>query len=51
MAGAAGGTMNPGRYTNLGGQPMSNVFLSMTDRMGVQGVERIGDSSGRVTAV
>jgi hypothetical protein len=51
MAGAAGGTMTPGRYTNLGGLPMSNVFLSMTDRMGIQGVERIGDSSGRVTAV
>jgi hypothetical protein len=30
---------------------MSNLFLSMTDRMGVSGVERIGDSNGRVTAV
>jgi hypothetical protein len=30
---------------------MSDLFLSMTDRLGVQGIERIGDSSGRVTTV
>lgn len=51
LAGSAGGTFNPGRFTRLGGKPMSNLFLTMTDRMGVNGVERIGDSSGRVTAV
>jgi len=51
LAGAGGGTLNAGRYAQLGGKPMSNLFLSMTDRMGVSGVERIGDSSGRVTAV
>lgn len=51
LAGAAGGALNPGRYSRLGGKPMSNLFLSMTDRMGVKGVERIGDSSGRVTVV
>ena len=51
LAGAGGGTLNPGKFAKLGGKPMSNLFLSMTDRMGVTGVERIGDSSGRVTAV
>lgn len=51
LAGGGGGTFNPGRYTNLGGQPMSNLFLSMSDRMGINRVERIGDSSGRVTKV
>jgi hypothetical protein len=51
LAGAAGGTLAPGRYSRLGGKPMSNLFLSMVDRMGVKGVQRIGDSSGRVTAV
>jgi hypothetical protein len=51
LAGAGGGTLNPGRFETLGGKPMSNLFLSMTDRMGVSGVERIGDSSGRVTVV
>lgn len=51
LAGSGGGTLNPGRYTSLGGQPMSNLFLSMTDRMGVKRVDRIGDSSARVTKV
>jgi hypothetical protein len=51
LAGAGGGTLTPGRYLKLGGEPMSNLFLSLTDRMGVQGVDRIGDSSGRVTKV
>jgi hypothetical protein len=51
LAGAGGGSLNPGQYRKLGGQPMSNLFLSMTDRMGVPPVDRIGDSSGRVTTV
>jgi hypothetical protein len=51
LAGGGGGTLSPGRFTRLGGEPMSNLFLSMADRMGVTGVERIGDSSGRVKAV
>ena len=51
LAGGGGGTLNAGRHVKLGGRPMSNLFLSMTDRMGVSGLERIGDSSGRVTAV
>ena len=51
LAGGGGGTLSPGRYTKLGSEPMSNLFLSLTDRMGVTGVERIGDSSGRVKAV
>ena len=50
LAGSGGGTLNPGRYTKLGGQPMSNLFLSMSDRMGVK-VDRIGDSSGRIGVV
>jgi len=51
LAGVGGGTLNTGRHVNIGGKPMTNLFLSMTDRMGVQGLERIGDSSGRVTVV
>lgn len=48
LAGAGGGALTPGRFNRLGGKPMSNLFLSLTDRMGVSGVERIGDSSGRI---
>lgn len=48
LAGAGGGTLTPGRYAKYGSQPMSNLFLSMNDRMGVSGLERIGDSTGRL---
>ena len=51
LAGGGGGALTPGRHVKLGGKPMSNLFLSLTDRMGVSGVERIGDSSGRITTV
>ncbi len=51
LAGGGGGTLTPGRYQKLGGRPMSNLFLSMVDRMGVKGVERIGDSTGPITVV
>ena len=51
LAGGGGGTLKTGRFAQLGGVPMSNLFLSLSDRMGVRGVERIGDSSGRVANV
>jgi hypothetical protein len=51
LAGAGGGTLQTGRFVQQGGVPMSNLFLSLTDRLGVSGVERIGDSSGRVKNV
>ncbi len=51
LAGHGGGTLTPGRYTNYGSQPMSNLFLSMTDRIGVHGLDRIGDSTGRLANV
>ena len=51
LAGGGGGTLTGGRYSQLGGVPMSNLFLSLADRMGAKGVERIGDSSGRVAGV
>jgi hypothetical protein len=51
LAGGAGGTFTPGRYQRLGGRPMSDLFLTMTERMGVRGVNRIGDSAGAVQGV
>jgi hypothetical protein len=48
MAGRGNGTIVPGRHMKIDkGQPMSNLFLSMMDRMGVH-EERIGDSTGRL---
>jgi len=51
LAGGGGGTLTPGRYVPMGGKPMSNLFLSMADRMGASGVQRIGDSTGRLQGV
>lgn len=51
LAGAGGGTLNAGRYAQLGGRPMADLFLSLTERMGVHGIPRIGDSVAPVTTV
>jgi hypothetical protein len=51
LAGAGGGTLTPGRFVRHGGRPMSNLYLSMIDRLGVQGVERFGDSTGRLSDI
>ncbi len=48
LAGGGGGTLKPGRYLQFPqGTPMTNLWLSLMDRMGVQ-VERHGDSTGRL---
>ncbi|MEO6569426.1 MAG: DUF1552 domain-containing protein [Opitutaceae bacterium] len=51
LAGAGGGTLTPGRFAKFDSQPMSNLFLGLNDRMGVKGLDRIGDSSGRLKGV
>lgn len=51
LAGAGGGELQPGRFVRHGGQPMSNLFLSLADQAGVRGVERFGDSTGRLSNV
>jgi len=48
LAGGGGGTFSTGRYVRHRGEPMTNLFLSMADRMGLQGLERFGDSTGRL---
>jgi len=51
LAGGGGGTLQPGRFLKHDSQPATDLFLSLADRMGVQGLERFGDSSGRLTGV
>jgi hypothetical protein len=51
LAGAGGGTLTPGRLNKLPPMPMSNLLLSMADRLGMQGVERLGDSTGRASGI
>jgi len=48
LAGHGGGTLTPGRFIKQGSKPACNLFLSMADRMGVKGLERFGDSTGRL---
>jgi hypothetical protein len=49
MAGSAGGTIETGRHIRFDTEtPMCNLFMSMIDRMGVEGVSFIGDSTGRL---
>lgn len=51
LAGNGGGRLHPGRFVDAGGVPMCNLYLTMLDHMGVTGVERFGDSTGRFTGV
>src|SRR5213594_1566468 len=39
LAGGGGGSLTPGRFARFGGVPMTNLLLSLADRMGVSGVE------------
>lgn len=51
LAGGGGGTLTPGRYVKHGAKPTTNLFLSLADRLGLQDVERFGDSTGRLSNV
>jgi hypothetical protein len=51
LAGGGGGSLTPGRFVKAGDIPMSNMLLSMADRMGATGVERLGDSTGRASNI
>jgi hypothetical protein len=48
LAGAAGGLLSPGRYTQYKNEPVCNLYLSMMDRIGGKAPERFGDSTGRL---
>jgi hypothetical protein len=51
LAGSGGGSLTPGRFVRHGGVPMSNLLLSLADRMGAADLERLGDSTGRAKDV
>ena len=48
LAGAGGGTLSTGRFVQHGAKPLTNLFLTLADQAGVRGVERFGDSTGRL---
>jgi hypothetical protein len=51
LAGAGGGTLTTGRFVKQGGIPMTNMLLTLGDRMGAKNVPRLGDSTGRLSNV
>jgi hypothetical protein len=51
LAGGGGGLLTPGRYVQHGGKPLSNLFLSLADHVGLTDLERFGDSTGRLPNV
>ena len=51
LAGKGNGTLKPGRHVLLPNEtPLTNLHLSMLDRMGVP-ADRFGDSTGRLSAL
>ena len=51
LAGGGGGSLSPGRYVKHGSKPATNLFLSMADRLGIDGLARFGDSTERLANI
>ncbi len=51
LAGAGGGGFNRGGYVKVKPVPLTNLFLNMADRIGAQGIEKHGDSTGKLEAI
>ena len=52
VAGKGNGTINTGRHVKVAREtPINNLWLSMLDRMDVRGVDRLGDSTGRLSVL
>lgn len=49
LAGGGGGTLAPSGFVNYKSTPACNLFLSLSDRMGLKNLERFGDSTGRIS--
>jgi len=51
LCGGGGGTLKPGRHVEFPKEtPMTNLYLSMLDRMGVK-AEKFGDSTGKLERI
>lgn len=48
LAGQGGGRLSPGRFVKHGSKPLTNLFLGMVDQLGIQDLNRFGDSSDRI---
>jgi hypothetical protein len=50
LAGGGGGTLRPGRHVRFNRAPMTNLYLSLLDRLGAP-TDRLGDSTGLLADV
>jgi hypothetical protein len=49
LIGKGGGSIKPGRHLKYPGEtPLANLHLSLIDRMGIMGINRHGDSTGKL---
>jgi hypothetical protein len=51
LAGSGGGKLHPGRFHKVDSMPMSNMYLEMLDHLGVESIDRFGDSNNRRAAI
>lgn len=48
LAGGGGGSLQTGRFLAVESSPMTNLYLSMMERLGIRDIESFGDSTGRL---
>ncbi len=48
LAGGGSGTLTPGRFLQLESQPMSNLFVSLANRLEMPELDSFGDATGRI---
>ena len=51
LAGQGGGTLNTNRFIHHNSRPMCNLYRTMAQRMGIEDLDRFGDSTGLLTDV
>ena len=51
LAGGGGGTLKGGRYVQHGSKPMTNLLLSMAEKMGARKLQSFGDSTGKLADI
>ncbi len=49
LAGNAGGAITPGRFVDHKSKPLTNLYLTLAQQMGVQDLERFGDSTSHLS--
>ena len=51
LAGKGGGELSPNRFVNHGSVPMTNLYLGLAEKLGIEGLDHLGDSTGTLRNV